>query len=456
MRLNRHLLLGVLNSGWTAVLGVITIPIYLKTLGVESYGLISFYAMLQGLFLLLEVGLSPAVSREISRNKASKNSQNSQALIITLAKLYYFLALFIAILIFFGSSQISSHWIKLSQLNESTVTQTIIIMGLAIACRWPIGLYQAVIIGSQQLAVSSKINILMTSISSFGAIAIVTYISKDLRLLFAWLAIIGLTHTLIIRSAAWRILTPPPSSFLFNLKNIKPILGFTAGMGALSITSAILLQMDRVVLSRMLPLEEFATYTLAYTLANGLYIILGPVFNIIYPKISELVIKQDTQELISYYRKGTRLLTYSIFPIAAVVFTYSNDILNIWTNNYELANSAAPITSLLVLGFAINGAMIFPYALQLAHGDLKVPIKITIVLIVVQLPILIVLLKTYGTLGGGISWLMLNVLNLFYGTWVTHKLYLKSIGLKWFLCDVALPLTLVLILTYYFQLYFYT
>jgi O-antigen/teichoic acid export membrane protein len=45
------------------------VPLYLKYMGAEAYGLIGFFSMIQVWFAILDMGLSPTVARETARYK---------------------------------------------------------------------------------------------------------------------------------------------------------------------------------------------------------------------------------------------------------------------------------------------------------------------------------------------------------------------------------------------------
>jgi len=55
-------------------------------------------------------------------------------------------------------------------------------------------------------------------------------------------------------------------------------------MTLVGICTAILTQEDKIVLSRLLPLDAFGYYTLAATLAAGLMLIVGPIVNLAFPR----------------------------------------------------------------------------------------------------------------------------------------------------------------------------
>ena len=59
-----------LGQGWTALMQLAFIPFYIKYLGMEAYGLIGFFAMLQAGLALLDMGMTPTLNREMARYKA--------------------------------------------------------------------------------------------------------------------------------------------------------------------------------------------------------------------------------------------------------------------------------------------------------------------------------------------------------------------------------------------------
>ena len=69
--LARNVTVGLASSIGAALLGLAVVPLYLKYLGLEAYGLIGFFATIQALFLILDMGMSPTMNREIARCSAS-------------------------------------------------------------------------------------------------------------------------------------------------------------------------------------------------------------------------------------------------------------------------------------------------------------------------------------------------------------------------------------------------
>ena len=75
--LKRNLIANFLGQGWTALMGLAFIPLYIKYLGMEAYGLIGLFALLQAWLSLLDMGMTPTLSREMARFTGGSHSAQS-------------------------------------------------------------------------------------------------------------------------------------------------------------------------------------------------------------------------------------------------------------------------------------------------------------------------------------------------------------------------------------------
>ncbi|MDP2830265.1 MAG: oligosaccharide flippase family protein [Sulfuricellaceae bacterium] len=445
MRLSHNLLAGLANSIWVALIGLAVVPLYLKYLGIEAYGLIGFFATTQALLQLLDMGLAPTINREVARCSASGNLKEAGKLLHTLAIVYWIMAGIIALIVIALAPLIAQYWIQSKTITPETISHAVMLMGLVVACRWPIGLYQGALMGAQRLTVSSSVSITMATVGNLGAVAVLAFVSPTIEAFFIWQAGVGLVYAIIMRWAAWWVIGRT-KNIQFDIFTLKRIWRFSAGMSGVAVSGIILMQLDKVLLSRILSLEDFGRYALAGVVASGLYVLLTPTFNVIYPRLSALVVTGNTEKLIDLYRTGTRLFLAVLFPIATFVAVFAEELLTLWTGNPVLAKNAAPIVSLFLIGTALNGAMHFPYALQLAYGMTRLPLIINAILIIVMTPTTIILALRFGAVGGAAAWALLNSIYLLIGTLLTHRSLLKGIGLKWLLSDVGIPLGLSLLL----------
>ena len=440
MKLDRNLLAGLANSIWSALVALAVVPFYLKYLGIEAYGLIGFFITTQALLSILDMGMAPTINREVARCSVSGDFREAGKLLHTLAVVYWCMAAVIALLILLLAPLIADYWLQSKQLSSQSISHAIMLMGLVVACRWPIGLYQGALIGAQRLTISSGINMAMVTIGSLGAVAILAFVSPTIEAFFIWQACVGLLYAIAMRSAAWRVIGKSNQNS-FDVGKLKSVWRFTAGMSGIGLTSLVFTQLDKVILSKMLGLEAFGHYMLATVVVSGLSVLVAPLFNVMYPHFSALVVTGETEKLIESYRLGTRMLATALFPIAMVLAVFAQDLVIVWTGNPSIASSVAPVIALLVIGSALNGVMYFPYSLQLAYGVTWIPLTINIVLMCFLVPLIIYLAQTYGALGGALAWLISQVVYIMLGPWLTHRYVLKGLGSKWLFQEVGIPLT---------------
>jgi len=441
MALSWNLLAGIANSAWSALVALAVVPLYLQHLGIEAYGLIGFFVTTQALLAALDFGLAPTINREVARCSASGNIREAGNLLHTLAVIYWAMGAVIALLLAMLAPWIAEYWLQSRQLPRETINHAVILMGLIIGCRWPVGLYQGALMGAQRLAVASSIGIVMTTLGSAGAVAVLVWVSPTIEAFFIWQGCVGLVHAAVMRFAAWRVVGRAGRA-RFDLEQLKRIWRFSAGMGFVGLIALVFTQLDKVILSKMLGLEEFGHYMLATLVVSALSILVTPVFNVMYPRFSALVAAGDELKLTTVYRLATRMLATVLFPMAMLLAVFGHDLMRLWTGNPELAASVAPVISLLAIGSALHGVMYLPYALQLAYGMTRLPLVICVILMVAYLPLVFLLVVPFGVIGGALAWLSLHVLYMLLGIWLTHRNLLKGVAWRWLLQDVGIPLTL--------------
>src|SRR5882724_11477490 len=116
-RLAVNVVANLVGQGWSVLLSLVVVPLYLRLLGIEAYGLIGFYVMLQGLAQVLDLGLSPTMNREMAR--------------------YWAIGIGIGTGLVLAAPFIARHWLQASVISEGDVRQALMLMGLLVALQWP-------------------------------------------------------------------------------------------------------------------------------------------------------------------------------------------------------------------------------------------------------------------------------------------------------------------------------
>jgi len=76
--LARNITANYLGRSWSALLGLLLIPLYLKYLGIEAYGLVGFFTSLTGMLGILDLGIGATMNRELARYSAKEGTVDKQ------------------------------------------------------------------------------------------------------------------------------------------------------------------------------------------------------------------------------------------------------------------------------------------------------------------------------------------------------------------------------------------
>jgi O-antigen/teichoic acid export membrane protein len=68
-RITRNVIANTLGGVWSIVLGLIAIPLQIRLLGAEAYGLIGFITTMQFILVVFDLGLPATVVREVALNR---------------------------------------------------------------------------------------------------------------------------------------------------------------------------------------------------------------------------------------------------------------------------------------------------------------------------------------------------------------------------------------------------
>lgn len=429
----RNLSFNLLGTFWSAVMQFAFVPVYLRLLGIEAYGLIAFAVTLQASLQVLDLGLSPTMNREMARFSVSTNSAlESRDFVRTIEVGYWLLGLVMGGVIVFAAPVISSSWIKAGSLETGVVTHAVMIMGIMTAFQWPLSLYQGGLLGLQRHGVHNAINIVMSTVQNVGAVLILLYVSPTVTAFFSWRAAVSLLQVLCTTFMLWRSLPATGRSPRFRPRAFGTTWKFAAGISGIALLGMILTQVDKILLSKLLPLADYGYYMLAASVANALLMVIGPVYNAMYPQFCTYVAKHDDKALRSAYHLNTQLMAVIVLPLAMLLIFFSHDILRLWTGNAITAAATAPLLAVLATGTALNGMMVVPYALQLAYGCTSLGLAITSVFIVTMVPAVVFMALNVGPLGVASVWVVLNTVYMLVGVPLTHRTMLPGDAGQWF------------------------
>ncbi len=441
----KNVIANIYGKAWTSIISLAVVPLYIKLIGIEAYGLIGVYMSVLGLLAVLDMGLSSTLSRELARQSFTDDSRHeSRNLVRTLELVYWGVGVAIGLVMFLLAPLIAKNWIQQPRgISIVDLTNVFRIMGLVITVQWPASLYSGGLMGLQRQVLLNWIRVIIVTLQHGGGVLLLL-VSPSITTYFVWQIVMNGLQTLLFASFLWKTLPSEEHRTCFRIDLLKKHWHFAANMAVISILVSILTQLDKVLLSKMLTLQMFGYYMLAFNIASSLNYIIAPLYNAFYPRLCQLATSKNYYDsLSSLYHKGCQLMSAAVLPISVILVFYSKEILLIWMRDPDVVKNTHVLLGVLVVGTALNGLLTMPYALQLAYGYTRIVLVQNIVCVIVLVPLLIIMINSHGAIGAAIVWVILNVGLLLFSIPAMHRRYLQQEMMKWYVIDVSIPVLTV-------------
>ena len=421
-------------------MGIAFIPLYIQYLGIESYGLIGVFAVMQAWFTLLDFGMTPTLNREMARFTAGGHTpQSIKDLLRSLEIIAWVIGVCIIAGVWAASFWLASDWLKAEKLPVAAVAQAISIMGLVVALRFVEGLYRGAVIGLQKQIWLNYILSLSATARWAGAALVVVFIRPDIEAFFLWQGAVSIITIIIFATRVHGWLPKTESQPRFSISSVSEIWRFASGMLLTTLLALILTQVDKVLLSKLISLKEFGYYTLASTMVGVLYQAIIPFTQAYYPRFTEMVTRKDNIGLINNYHQAAQLVTVFIVSVSLSLMVFSQNILIAWTGDLALSAYTAPILSVLTFGTMLNGLMHIPYMLQLAHGWSSFAVRVNVIAILFLVPAILWATPQYGPIGAAWCWAILNIGYATIGMYFMYRRLLTAEKWRWYSKDIFIP-----------------
>jgi O-antigen/teichoic acid export membrane protein len=443
MSLTKNIIINAVGRLSSVVLAVIITPMYISLIGIEAYGLIVFYLTLQVSSGILEMGLGTACNRELAYH-STRGDAGHQAMRNTLRTLecvYWLIAVLLGLLLTIIAPWIATSWLNSSTFSVQSVSEILVLAGWAIALRWPAGIYLSAMLGLQRHMPQSVLQIFMAALSWAGGAAVLWLYGPDVRAFFVWQVLASFCTVLACMLLGWRVMPGPSTPARFSVSTLKGLAPFAASVGGIAILGTVLNQIDKLILSAILPLDQFGYYALAAMIANTVLVLAEPVSNAVFPRFSQLL--SSGRDVTGIYHLATQGVSVLVIPLSLVISVFSREVLLAYTGSMEVVESAAACLTVLVLAKMLNAGMMIPYALQMAYGFVRQTAYINIILTLWMVPAMYLMGSAYGLVGAAMSWLVVGASYVLVGVPLMHRKLLIGQGKQWALQAMLVPLATV-------------
>lgn len=438
--LGRNIVANYVGKAWMAILGIIFIPVYLRFMGIEAYGLVGFYVTLGSMLSILELGIGSTMNRELARLSGIQGSAGEQRDVVrTLEVIYWGLTIFTGTVVILLAPYITHTWIKAQNLDSVSVLRAVQLMGIAVALQFPMSLYQGGLMGLQRQVIVNIILVLTGTFRGVGAILVLWLVSPTIEAFLTWQVVTGIVGCAMFLVAMWGSLPKHDEHPRFRGHIICGVWKYAAAISANAIIGVVLTQIDKIILSKMLTLKMFGYYSIAATVASAIWMIIVPLNTAVFPRFVQLNETGKSQELRVLFHRSSQILSILLFPACALLIVFSREILLLWMRDPAIVENCYLIVSLLVFGTMLNGIVSIPGYSATAFGWPQLITYTNIIQAIVMVPLIVGLVYKFQGIGAAIAWVVLNTTYIVFMVPIYFHRYLRDEMKRWYLRDIGIP-----------------
>ncbi len=410
-----------------ALINVIAVPVFLRLLGAQAYGLVAFYLVLQSWMLLFDLGVSPALARQLSRYRAGAlGSQEADGLLAAAEMVFVVGGLAAGGTFILGSPWIARHWLGASTLPPGELDPCLRLIGALLIVRWLTGLYQSALVGLERQVRVNAVALAGAAARYGGALVVLIFMSRSPVAFFAVLGAVTLAEAVVCRLLLFAAMPGGFGHWRAGWRPLRNEFRFALGLTLAGAVSTLINQADKLTLSHVMPLGEFGLFGLVVSVVGGIAMVVPPFVQAFQPRLTTLLAQGRREEFIHVYRLAAALILALAAGLAGTIAAHPEWVIYAWTGRAELATHLAPVLSLYAAGAGIASFLFVPFLLQYAQGQVRLHVIGNLAFGAVWIPAAVWAAVVHGALGAGVVWLCGNLLYLLLWVPIVHARLLSS------------------------------
>ena len=432
----KNIVSNYISRFWSLVSVFLFVPIYIKVLGLESYAVINFYTLLLTVLLFADAGLSSTLNREVAKSNDFLYLGN---MLTTIERVYLFITLSVSILIIAFSKIISTYWLQSHSIPVEKLSIYISLMGIAVSIQLFTTLENSGLMGLEKQVLANTIQV-VGGIFRSAIVLIPLHFSPSLITFFSWQILVNFIVLLITRECLWKYIRQD-FNYVFDFNILKTVGRFAGGMMLMAIISSFTSQVDKILISKLLPLKQFGYYSLASIVSQVPVIVITPIAIALLPRFVKLSTGiHEKKELVAIYRRSSFIISAFASTCAIIIFIFTSDLIFLWTRDAATSSRIELVAKWLLVGNLFLSLQYMPYHLAIANGNTKINVRSGIVVMFLMVPSIIYFVNKFELIGAAIPWLVMNLFAFLYLGYVVIKKYVPGIFVKWLFIDTGMPL----------------
>jgi O-antigen/teichoic acid export membrane protein len=329
-------------------LGIVTIPIMIQQLGVESYGLWALVTSIIGILNFAESGLSVAASVFVAQDIGGGDPKSLRSTVTSVLLLTLILSTAISAALYYAVEPIAHSLFNLTYNQQSQVKAAFYVSTITVWSR----LIQQTLIGIEQAHQRYDLTSLTTMASSillFLGMIIIVFMKGEILELAQWQALVYVATLIVHLILTARLLRKINFNFSLNLQRGIEIFQYSIMIWLTSLGCVIFSRGDRLIVGNLASVQILGVYAAITDILSQINNLSALPIQPLVPFVSEFYGTKDRDQSKLHQKIAQSLKVNSIFALGLGLFFISltPEILSVLfqqvSSDYQIGFIAAAI-----------------------------------------------------------------------------------------------------------------
>ena len=419
-------------------------PLYIETLGIDSYGVTAFYATISGVLILFDLGISSSLMRQMASIPLKGTLQGAAEFLRTIEVVYTGVIITIFLLFYSLSGLIASEWLNSNNFSFEERKGFIQLIFISASFQLMASFYQAGLIGQERQVISNLIQFIWAFVRSVGALFIIWWVSPTAKSFLIWQLVCNVLYLLFTRK--YLIQSFVREHLIFKISSLKGHYKFASGMMMISILAILNTQIDKIIVSKMFEVGTFALYAVASTVAQAPLVLSNPISNAILPRFTALHASELIEQTKNIFLRMNLVVVLISIPACITLVVFNREILFIWGLDSQVINGVSILSERLLIGSMFLAWQIVPFNYAISMGKTGINVLFSILLLVLNTFFIFLFMNLKGVEGVPLSWMICNVVLTIPYIYVViqntlgHTLFIKLMGNNFLILLISVSL----------------
>lgn len=366
----RNTVLNLLGLVVPLAVGFVTIPLVVRALGNERFGILALVWVVFGYFGLFDLGLGRTTTKYIADALGRNEPGKLPGYLWTTVLLQTAIGIAAALLSYLAAPLIVRRMLNIPAGFIGETVLTLRLVGLSLPVMFVSSSFRGVLEAAQRFdlvnAVKVPVNILFYVLPLAGVA-----LGYGLPGIVVLLVVSRAAALAVWARMSFSVMPPLRTRPALDKRLVRPLFSFSGWIGLSSILYAVTTSIDRLIIGSLLTVEAVAFYSAPYEAVNRVGVIPGSLSMVLFPAFSYLDAGRKQEETEALFARSTKFLLLSTGPVLLLLMFFAGDFLRLWLGP-DYAAAATLVVQVLAAGFLVNTVLAVPnnYLMGIGRADI--------------------------------------------------------------------------------------